>query len=55
MNKDIVTASEDFNLSQRYGMQQFQSLQDLDRLIELGCPNSISLSKLSPGETEIVV
>ena len=55
MNRDIVTASEDFNFSQRYGIQQFQSLQDLDRLIELGCPNSISLSKLTPAETEIVV
>ena len=55
LKKDLVRASGHFNFSQRYGIQQFQSLQDLDRLIELGCPNSISLSKLTPAETEIVV
>ena len=36
LNKDLVRASEHFNFSQRYGIQQFQSLQDLDRLIKLG-------------------
>ena len=36
LNKDIVRASEHFSFSQRYGIQRFQSLQDLDRLIKLG-------------------
>ena len=36
LNKDLVRASEHFNFSQRYGIQQFQFLQDLDRVIELG-------------------
>ena len=36
LNKDLVRATEHFRFSQRYGIQQFQSLQDLDRLIELG-------------------
>ena len=31
-----ITASEHFSFSQRYSIQQFQSLRDLDRLIELG-------------------
>ena len=35
-NKDLVRTSKYFNFSQRYGLQQFRSLQDLDRLIELG-------------------
>ena len=36
LNKDLVSASQLFNFSQRYGIQQLQSLQDLDRLIKLG-------------------
>ena len=36
LNKDLVRASEHFNFSRRYGIQQFQSLQDLDGLIKLG-------------------
>ena len=36
LNKDLFRASEHFNFNQRYGIQRFQSLQDLDRLIELG-------------------
>ena len=36
LNKDLVRDSEHFNFSERYGMQQFQSLQDLERLMELG-------------------
>ena len=34
-NKDLGRANEHFNFSQRYGIPQVQSLQDLDRLIEL--------------------
>ena len=36
LNKDLVRASEHFHFRQRYGVQQFQSLQDLGRLIKLG-------------------
>ena len=36
LNKDLFRASEHFSFSQRCGIQQFQFLQDLDRLIELG-------------------
>ena len=36
LDKDLVRASEHFSFSQRYGLQQFQSLQDLERLIKLG-------------------
>ena len=36
LDKDLVRASEHFNFSQRYGIQQFHSRQDLDRLIKLG-------------------
>ena len=36
LNKDFVRASDHFSFSQRYGVQQFQSLQNLERLIELG-------------------
>ena len=36
LNKHLIRASEHFNFSRRYGIQQFQSLQDLDRLIKLG-------------------
>ena len=36
LDKDLVRASERFNFGQRYIIQQFQSLQDLDRLIKLG-------------------
>ena len=35
LNKDLFRASEHFSFSQRYGIQQFQFLQGLDRLIEL--------------------
>ena len=35
-NEDLVTANEHFNFSQRFNIKEFQSLQDLDRLIELG-------------------
>ena len=35
-NKDLVRTSKHFNFSQGYGLQQSRSLQDLDRLIELG-------------------
>ena len=36
LNKDLVSTGQYFNFSQRYGIQQLQSLQDLDRLIKLG-------------------
>ena len=36
LNEDLVRANEHFNFSQRFDIKQFQSLQDLDRLIELG-------------------
>ena len=36
LTKVLVRASGHLNFSQKYGIQQFQSLQDLDRLIELG-------------------
>ena len=44
LNKDFDRASEHFNFSQRYGIQQFQSLQlqDLDKLIELGHDRQLS-------------
>ena len=35
LNKDLVRASEHFNFSQTHGIQQFQSVQDLEKLIEL--------------------
>ena len=36
LNNVLVRASGHLNFSQKYGIQQFQSLQDFDRLIELG-------------------
>ena len=36
LNEDLIRASEHFNFGQRYCIQRFQSLQDLDRLIKLG-------------------
>ena len=35
-NKDLIKVGEYFNFSQRYDIQRFLSMQDLDRLIELG-------------------
>ena len=36
LNKHLFRASEHLNFSQRYGIQQLQPLQDLNRPIELG-------------------
>ena len=41
LNKDLVRASVHFNFRQRHGIQQFRSLPELHRLIELGCDRQL--------------